>query len=173
MATLYEYYNTGDDGREGIYAAEWRAQTFTPVTAHTINFVKLKLLRSGSPGTITVSIRATDVSGLPTGADLCSGTIDGNTLTEDFYGAWYVINFGAGTSLSANTKYAIVLRAVNGDASNKFYYWFDLSTPTYAGGNSNYSSNSGVDWGPDPSVDLMFEDWEGSPFAARSQGFIF
>ena len=80
-STLYENYNTGDDAALGIYGAIWAAQTFTVGAAgHTITSVKLLLYRYGSPGTVTVSIRATDGNGHPTGSDLTSGTTDGNTL---------------------------------------------------------------------------------------------
>jgi hypothetical protein len=80
-ASIYEYYNTGDTSVASIYGDIWDAQTFTPSVAHTITSVKLKLYRIGNgPGTITVGIRATDVDGLPTGSDLCSGTTDGNSL---------------------------------------------------------------------------------------------
>jgi len=77
---LYEYYNTGDDSSQSVYGSNWYAQTFTSSIAHTITSVKLKLYRTGSPGTVTVSIRATDGSGHPILPDLCSGTTDGNTL---------------------------------------------------------------------------------------------
>ena len=79
--SIYEYYSTGDDAAASIYGNTWDTQTFTPSVAHTITSVKLKLYKTGTgPGTITVGIRATDGSGLPTGSDLCSGTTDGNTL---------------------------------------------------------------------------------------------
>ena len=81
MATLYEYLNTGDNDSGSVYGAVWNSQSFTPTIAHIITSIKLLLYRIGSPGTLTVSIRATDGSGHPTGADLVSGTTDGATLT--------------------------------------------------------------------------------------------
>jgi hypothetical protein len=156
MATLYEYYNSGDDSNIGFYGAYWFAQTFTPEEAHKITSVKLKLFRLGSPGTITVSIRATDGSGHPTGWDLCSGTIDGNTLTTSAIGAWYEITLGDGYDLAASTKYAIIVRATSGNGSNKLYWRYDGSSPTYTGG--NYEVYIGG-WSGDTAKDLMFEDW--------------
>ena len=80
-ASVYEYYNTSDTSVASIWGDIWDAQTFTPSVAHTVTSVKLRLYRIGNgPGNITVGIRATDVDGLPTGSDLCSGTTDGNTL---------------------------------------------------------------------------------------------
>ena len=159
MAELYEYYNTGDDVAAGGYLNHWRAQTFTPQVAHKIASVKLKLYRTGSPGTVTVGIRATDVDGHPTGADLCSGTTNGNTLTTDTAGEWRGITLGAGYNLSASTKYAIVVRATSGDIDNRFYWRADNSSPSYSGGNHEYSSNSGSSWDTVTTADCMFEEW--------------
>lgn len=112
MSILYEHYNTGDDGQFLISSADtWIAQTFTPSIAHTITSVKLLLFRGvgATPGTLTVHIKATDVSGHPTGDDLCSGTTDGDTLTTNSAGEWREITLGAGALLGADTKYAIIL----------------------------------------------------------------
>jgi hypothetical protein len=158
MATLYEYYNTGDDSVGSVLLAHWEAQTFTPSAAHKITSVKLKLFRSGSPGILTVGIRATDVNGHPTGADLCSGTIDGNTLTTDPAGAWYEITLGAGCVL-ASTKYAIVIRISGGDIGNYVAWLCDITSPTYAGGCRESSEDSGGTWESVSYVDFMFEDW--------------
>lgn len=160
--TLYEYYNTGDDDYYSIYDTTWRAQTFTvgtvgPNSDHDITSVKLKLFRLGSPGTLTVSIRATDADGHPTGDDLTSGTINGNTLTTDTAGAWYEISLTAYT-LSAGTKYAIVARAPDGDTSNRVRWRADTTDPTYTGGNLETSTNAGISWTADTTVDLMFEE---------------
>jgi hypothetical protein len=157
-STLYEHYNTGDDGTDNYYGANWGAQTFTPSTDHTITSAKLKLYRQGSPGTFTVGIRATS-SGQPTGADLCSGTIDGDTLTTSSSGAWYEISLGAGCDLSASTQYAIVVRAPGGDSSNRVTWRGDESSPTYSGGQYWDSSSSGSSWSSYSSVDAMFEEW--------------
>ncbi|GAI83424.1 unnamed protein product [marine sediment metagenome] len=159
MATLYEYYNTGDDNRLGAWAQAWNAQTFTPSQAHKITSVKLLLFRKGLPGIVTASIRATDGSGLPNGADLCSGTIDGDTLTTDEAGAWYEITLGDGYNLDADTKYAIVIRAPTGTVTKTVEWRADISSPTYPGGCYNGSNNSGVDWFANSNYDFMFEEW--------------
>lgn len=159
MADLYEYYNTGDDGYGNLYDERRYAQTFTPSIAHEITSVKLLLFRDGSPGTITVSIRATDVSGHPTGSDLCSGTIDGNTLTTDTDGLWYEITLGAGFNLNADTKYAIVMKAASTTPSHMLCPRRDESSPTYERGNYDYSSDSGSTWTADTERDFMFEEW--------------
>jgi len=156
--TLCEYYNTGDDGSDRAYGVVWLAQTFTVgASGHTVTSVKLKLYRLASPGLVTVSIRATDGTH-PTGSDLASGTIDGNTLTTDIAGAWYEIALTA-YPLSANTNYAIVVRDPSGSTSNKLYWRWDFSSPTYAGGNVENSADSGGTWTSYTSWDYMFEVW--------------
>ena len=158
--TLFEYYNVGDNGQTSkFHDSDWEAQTFTVgSTPHTVTSVQLKLYKhSGSnPGTVTVSIRATDGSGHPVGGDFTSGTIDGNTLGSSSPGAWVSILVTEYTLL-ANMKYAICIRAAN----NGIYA--RLANPgTYPDGNHESSSNSGSSWAT-KSSDLMFEVW-GSPY---------
>ena len=156
---LYEHYTTNDDATYASYGETWQAQTFTPSEAHKITSVKLKLYRKGSPGTLTASIKATDGSGHPTGSDLCSGTINGNGLTEDTGGLWYVIALGAGYTLEADTKYAIILKALDGSYSNSGQWRVDESGGAYAGGRREVSYNGGSSWTGYTGMDFMFEDW--------------
>lgn len=158
-ASIYESYSTGDDGDGSICGTWWDAQTFTPSVAHTITRVKLLLYGQGMPGTITVGIRATDGSGLPTGSDLCSGTTDGNTLPTGSPYEWREVTFTSGYDLSAGTQYAIVVRAPSGDFSNRGIWRCDASSPTYSGGNLLQSSNSGSNWNSYSNLDFMFEEW--------------
>lgn len=159
MADKYEYYITGDDDGWSQRAERWEAQTFTPSTAHKITSVKLKLYREGSPGTLTVSIRATDGSGHPTGGDLCSGTTNGNTLPTALPYEWREITLGAGYNLSAGIKYAIVLRAPDGDLSNYSVWRGDKTNPTYWNGCREHSIDSGSSWTTYDDIDFMFEEW--------------
>lgn len=159
MPTLYEYYNTGDDSAfnnrsDGL--GNWGAQTFTPTISHKITSVKLKLYRVGLPGTLTVSIRATS-GGAPVGADLVSGTTDGDTLTTDTAGEWREITLGAGYNLVAGAKYAILHRGF-GAAGNIPYWREDSSSPTYASGSYFESDDLGV-WTEQTTDDCMFEEW--------------
>ncbi|GAH98076.1 unnamed protein product, partial [marine sediment metagenome] len=159
MSTRYEYYNTGDVGGDGCWDIKWVAQTFTPSIAHKITSVKLKLSKWGSPGIITVSIRATNGSGHPNGADLCSGTTNGNTLPTGEPSEWREITLGAGYDLSADTKYAIVVRALTGDGANFPIWRVDNAAPTYTGGCWERSVNSGGTWISNAGIDFMFEEW--------------
>ena len=155
-ATLYEHYNTGDDTiSSGPCGVVWYAQTFTTESPHAVTSVKLKLRRVGLPGTVTVSIRATDGVGHPTGTDLTSGTTDGDTLPLASPYEWREITLPP-YSLTSSTKYAIVLRAPAGDTANYLGCCFDNAPGGYAGGNSEISSNSGSTWTTGDN-DFMFE----------------
>lgn len=162
MPSQYEAYDTNDDSQWVIYGSVyWRAQTFTVgASGHTVTSVKLKFFRTGNPGTVTVSIRETDGSGHPKSSDLPTGvgTIDGNTFTTDGAGALYEIPLTECT-LTANTKYAIVVRATSGNVNNKVWWRLDGSSPTYSDGNSEYSLDSGGSWTSDLTRDFMFEVW--------------
>jgi len=164
----YEYYNTGDDSFVGVRGVYFKAQTFTVgAVGHAVTSVKLLLYRVGSPGTVTVSIRATDGTH-PTGSDLTSGTINGNSLSTDSAGVWYEIALTS-YALSADTKYAIVVRAPSGaDYNNELRWRYDSTSPTYNGGNREDSDSSGVTWSSNTASDLMFEVWSNS----QSNSFI-
>jgi len=155
---LQDYYNTGDDQGYGLYGATWQAQTFTASSSYTITSVKLLLYRYGNPGTITVSIRAT-TSGAPSGADLCSGTTDGNTLPTGSPYEWREITFGAGTPLTSGTKYAIVARAAGTTSDNSGKWRVDTTDPTYTNGSDWYSTNSGGNWTEISTADHLFETY--------------
>jgi len=154
-----DQYITGDDGIVDVYGTTWAAQTFIASsdfgTAYSIVKVQLKLHRVLSPGTLTISIRATS-SNKPTGADLTSGTTDGDTLTIDTDGEWRDISLTP-YSLTGGTEYAIVAKATAGDASNKVAWLGDGTIPTYSNGFWCSSANSGVDWTEHSDTDVMFK----------------
>ncbi|BAS31223.1 hypothetical protein [Dehalococcoides mccartyi] len=140
-----------DDNQESITNTTWKAMTFTPGTNHTIRGVRLCLYGS-SVGAITVSIRATS-GGLPTGGDLCSGTLDGGQLSSSNDERVYDISLGAGTALTAGTVYAIVVRTAAGTLN------WRSSAAGYAGGQKCSSTNSGGSWTADATRELLFEEY--------------
>lgn len=161
--TLYERYNTGDDTTQpNIYGATWIFQGFTigatgANTTHQITSLKLLMYRTGLPGDVTVSIRAADAQGKPTGSDLATGTTDGNTLTTDTAGEWREIALTSYT-LVAGTQYTWIFRVLDGDASNYINYRYDSSAPAYPGGAGGSSLNSGSTWTFYVPADGMFEE---------------
>ena len=166
MADKYEYFDTGDTGAKQQYGVNWAYQTFTVGEVgsdenHKIASVKLLLYRIGNPGEITVSVRAVDANEKPTGVDLCSGTIDGDLLTDNAAGEWKEITL-SGYSLQEATQYAIVVRSLDGDAGNKSSWRgrFDAGfVGLYSGGAYGQSIDSGVTWEIQLTWDMMFEVW--------------
>jgi len=110
---------------------------------------------------LTVSIQTGDggTPDEPDMVDLCSGTLDADAISAVSPGGWYEISMGAGALLSAAQIYFIVVRATDGDASNTVQWRCDESSPTYADGYRCYSSNSGVGWTDDDTIDMMFEEY--------------
>lgn len=152
--SLFEYYNTGDNDVNSVVDPKWEAQTFTPQISHIIKKVKIKIYRLGLPGIVSVGIRATDAEGKPSGMDLVSGTIDGDTFTTDSVGAWYDIDLGSGTILSSGVKYAIVL----GNSASGWARWRVAVPSSYEGGTCATSFDSGNTWVLCGN-DTMFEEW--------------
>lgn len=161
--TYYSYanYTAGDDFGREVWGGNWYAQTFNTTTSHTINIIRLKLWKEGTPGTLTVSLRETDGSGHPTGTDLCSGTLNGTLLGPDSPGTWQDIIVDECT-LTVNTTYAIVCKGTGTDGLNNIHWGLDTSAATYAGGNELFSSNSGTTWTAHATYDCMFNIF-GSP----------
>lgn len=160
---LYEHYNVGDDNGAAVWMDNWFGQSFTVGTVsdnedHIITKVKLKLYRIGSPGTVYVSIRNVDENGLPTGSDLSTGTLDGNTLTTEEPGEWYEIEMSEYT-LQAGTKYAIIVRAPDTGWEANVIWRLDSTSPTYAGGCLLRSLDGGNSWDSWSDYDFMFEEY--------------
>lgn len=154
--TSYESYTSGEDIATEVYGVNWSAQTFTTTSSHTVSQVKIKAYRTGTPGTVTVSIRAVDDSDHPMGYDITSGTIDADAeFSDSSPGDWETISV-TDTALEDDTMYAIVVRAVGGDASHKIH-WRANDAGSYSGGNREYSTDSGVSWDADATDDHMFE----------------
>lgn len=141
MGVLREYWETGYDADRSIYGSSWAAQTFKAQSNYTITSVKLYGYRSGNCGTLTVSIRNSS-AGVPTGSDLCSGTIAQASIPTNI--DWIEIDLGDGTPLTSGTIYAIVVRATSGDSNNKFL-WGRQTTGDFGvtGENGSWSNFSG------------------------------
>ena len=166
MAFLYESYTAVDSGGVPVLDDQWHAQTFTPSTSHIILEIDLKLYRIGSPGIATFGIYGTDGSGHPdtSGAALASGTTDVDTLTTNVAGEWRKITLGAGTELTASTKYAIV--ANTAPPSGHLRWAQDAADASYAGGNHETTANAGSTWATQSGADLGFKEYGGSVILA-------
>jgi len=163
MAELFQHYETGEDGSSGwMFSTFWNAQIFTPSASHTIKEVQLYLARyqynDNDPGLITVSIKATDGGGQPTGEDLCSGTANGSDLLKEPTFSWVSFDMGAGTPLTSGIKYAIVIRATFDGGFNILYWRWD-NGGGYSGGNYDASLDSGGSWVGGYSTDMYFREY--------------
>lgn len=141
----FESFDSGENADQLVRGTYWWCMTFTPRIAHRLKSIKLKMWRVGSPGTITVSIKAADANHFPTGAALCSGTYNGNTLTTVSPGQWYEVTLGTGFDMVLGTEYAIEVKAPSGDASNRVL-WRANTAGQYLGGRAAFSDNSGSTW---------------------------
>jgi hypothetical protein len=133
----------------------WAAQTFTvPVVGYIIEGASINIRKVGSPpDALTVSIRATDSDGHPTGSDLTSGTI--SALSVNGSEGFIDVIFSSPCTLSSNTKYALVIYST-GESLSSFYSWWIRRSDVFPGGNLEQSVNSGSTWTSQP-WDASFE----------------
>ena len=157
------FTDTPDDYYTLNGASTWRGQTFTTTSAYFLQNVSFKLFIFGTPGTGQVSVYATNASGYPTGAILGYGTFNANTITTDGGGEWVNISMNTNVSVSATTKYALVMNDSTADAGNRILLLQDRSAPTYTGGFSVASDTAGVTWlTSGESWDTLFKTWDNS-----------
>lgn len=144
-----EYDETNRNSQTDIGGVKWLSQSFTPSANMDINKIGAYLLYvSGTYDDITVSIRADDGSGKPTGPDLTSATIP--SFTDSTY-SWKEANVTP-YSLVSGTKYHLQLKSVGSD--DDCYRWgLDTTSPTYTGGTFVYSGTSGSSW-------IVYSGWE-------------
>jgi hypothetical protein len=150
---LYENYNTGDDSFTHVYNWPlnsydmWQGMAIWGTSTHYANYIKLKLYRVGSPGTVYLELRKGDATGLdatnPAG-DLATSNINGNTLTTNTDGDWYTFTLSVPVLFTASLGFYIMLHLGTdiGDDNNKVCWRVDTTAVT--GGIQ--SLTSGVTW---------------------------
>jgi YVTN family beta-propeller protein len=133
----------------GITTTTYRGQTFTPSVSGALTKVDVNLFCSGCTGTtpdLTLSIRAT-AGGLPTGADLVSGTITGFSFGGSDY---YTAAFATPLNVTAGTMYAIVIRPTTNPSPGTYALTRSgtstLGSDVYAGGSQLAGASSGTLW---------------------------
>ena len=138
----------------GITATGWAAQTFQPAVTGQLSRVDLDLFCSGCTGTfpnLTVSVRAT-AADLPTGADLATATIPGFNSGA---GGFFTANFATPATLTAGTRYAVLVRPVSNPSAG-IYAYVVSATDAYANGPRSTSGDSGASWTSVPATDMGF-----------------
>lgn len=166
MADLQDYWNTGASGYgDVVRPGVWRMQSFTTNIIYDIESVKLLLYRVpwDSDGIITISIRATDEIGKPTGLNLCSGAFNRDELTTSEAGEWKEIIFNSPYCLEKDVVYAVIIGPAVG--TGDLYWRCTAGGNPYSGGNQNYSYDAGLTWASSPSLnfDSLFETWGSIP----------
>jgi len=156
LALFDQRYESGADGDLSIEGDNWEAQTFTTLQAHDVEIIEIQCRRVLLPGDVTVGIWAT-VADLPSGGDLTSVTFSGDDLSAA--DAW-ITRYVVASGLDAATKYAIVIRAPDGDGANYLVWRKDGTVPSYAGGSRCLSANGGVGWAENGNTDFMFREGE-------------
>lgn len=158
FGTKFENYPLSNaDGSASFDGAVWAAQVFKANTAHTLTGVKLPIFASsGDPGNVTVGIQALS-GGDPDGTDLVFVTFPGSALPVAG-GELFLVALPA-LVLPLDALRAIVVRAVSG---NSVSWQNDSSTPTYADGQQERSTDSGTNWTAQAG-DFCFENWGFAP----------
>ncbi len=134
-----------------VYGSRWRAvnvpaSNFSTFYAFAITRFRLPLFRVGSPGPVTLALRAGY-----SGGDLEVCTIDGNSLPTE--PSWIDFLLAAPKvhqyTPASTVDLGLVLRAPGGDESNyvvwrTYRYYYTVSTPYTS--RAYYSDNSGGSW---------------------------
>lgn len=153
---VYESYTTGGDTDYTCWGSTWLAQTFTPSSNHNIIGASLYMVRDSTfTGLdISVSIRNTD-AGHPTGSDLVVKTVSVTSVPTSL--GWFSVTFDTPIAVTSGTKYALVARTPVRIGSGQVTWRADASSPTFAGGNMETSSDSGSSWLSSTYADLLFQ----------------
>jgi hypothetical protein len=133
----------------GISTTTWGGQTFTPSASGQLTKADVNLFCASCTGTtpsLTLSIRATS-GGLPTGADLVSGTIPGFSNGGS---AYYSVTFGTPLSVTAGTQYALVIRPTATPSAGTYALTRSgtqtVGADVYPGGARVAGATSGTAW---------------------------
>jgi hypothetical protein len=137
-----------------VHGTNWISQSFTGISTHFISQIQLYLAKGAGTtvGPVTVSLR--NVTGdEPTGSDLASGTVDGNSLMNLGGSGNLVANYELVTitlsspvQITVGTKLAVIIRATTADSNALKVFSHDNVTGTYADGAAYYTNNSGGSW---------------------------
>ena len=142
--TLYENQLINDGNWMSINDSDdFLAMIFTTISEHDISRVHLYMTKTGNPGIINITIKATDDNWSPTGSVLASGNTDGNTLPTSI-GEWREIDLTS-YMLSNTTRYAVIINAPNASGSN-YVHWWGTNEMVYPGGLRKLSLDGGITW---------------------------
>ena len=162
--TLDQSNTAGTTTGTSFSTTSWGGQTFIPAVTGQLVKVDVQLFCSGCTGTtpnLTLSVRSTS-AGLPTGGDLATATLPGFSSGA---GTYYTVTFGAPTTLTSGTQYALILRPV-ANPSVGGYFWIRSSPSTYANGQRVISTDNGSSFTADSTRDFNFRAYMQTGYAA-------
>jgi hypothetical protein len=155
----------GDGDSNDIYGSEYSAEIFLSNEASTATMISLWLKRTGSPGDVKVSLRAT-LAGEPIYDDLTYAILDADTFSSSYN----IYNFDISDyNILPNTYYAIVVQLIGGEAATDYISWWqDSGGDGSADSFGLHSANGGITWVDDSPTDYLFEVWGTSIFQVVS-----
>jgi len=164
----FESYDVGHNTYIPFYEDTWPCMQHTPEIDHTSKSLLLRLKKyDGTPATIYVKVYRCNPAGEPTGVPLCSGEIDGATLSTATWGAWRQVDLGDGVRLQPAFKYIIVLSSPGSDDDNH-PAWICDSSGLYTGGHLVFSFDGGSTWDMSyVNYDALFLDYNHRYQSAR------
>lgn len=155
-----QYSDWGNDNLStAIGGANWASQLFTVTDiANSITQIDLMLIRTGTPGTVTVSIR--DASGgLPGIVDLVIATLNTDNTISTTTPTWYSLPIAEEYHLEYGKTYAIIIRALAGNTATDYVRWAMDAGGKIDNGNLQYSTDGGASWTQQIIPDTMFKIW--------------
>jgi hypothetical protein len=159
---LDEDFSTGEDASQGLRSAVDNstvriAQGFQVSTAGPIEFVDVKLIKTGTPtGNYWFTIEANS-GGVPSNTPLAtSDKYDVSRLTTT--AGWVRLPFRAPFSASAATQYHLVMYGDYTVSATNFASWrMDGSAAGYANGSKALFDSDTTTWTTDTDDDMMFK----------------
>ncbi|MBA7710451.1 hypothetical protein ES703_119394 [subsurface metagenome] len=168
----YESYDWRKNAYGEIYGSNQWSQSFTPLTAHTLTSLKLRLARVGDPGDVLVEIWNTTPGDCPKDTLLSQKMVPGIFLSTAVWGDWCQVDLPTPVPLLAGVAYAIRVRALGGTSTKKVR-WIGASGSPYPNGKSCYTDNGGTSWTSYDNFDWYFIEYEsattgGTKFVLRA-----
>ena len=145
-----------------------RAQSFTPGSALNLSEVRIVLNKTLAPvDNVTLEIRADSGANTVSATVLATSDTIYNGANVSTSASWVSFKFITPVSLSASTKYWIVVQRSGAVDASNFYGWRSTNTSAYAGGGLS-TLNTGT-WGAESAtVDHTFQLIQQTPIAYYS-----
>ncbi|MGL4296266.1 MAG: hypothetical protein ACRCTG_11160 [Aestuariivirga sp.] len=159
---LDEEYTTGEDATQGLRSAVDNstiriAQGFQVSTAGPLEFIDVKLIKTGTPtGNFWFTIEANS-GGVPSNTPLAtSDYYDASRITTS--ATWVRLPFRTPYSVSAATQYHLVMYGDYTVSATNYLGWrMDGSAAGYANGSKALYDSDGPTWTADTDDDLLFK----------------